>query len=103
MKNYDVAAFIWPAFSGDDPRSRVLWSEGYGEWQTLKNSAPKFPGHRWPRRPLWGYVNEGDPYVMEMEKLFSKIIILNIFKIYHIFINLKFNDYRNHTYMSGRE
>src|SRR5699024_10846299 len=27
----------------------------------------KFPGHQWPRKPLWGYVNEADPYVMEME------------------------------------
>lgn len=67
MKHYDVAAYIWPAYSGDDPRSRVFWSEGFGEWQSLKNSVPKFPGHNWPRRPLWGYVNEGDPYVMEME------------------------------------
>jgi hypothetical protein len=28
---------------------------------------PKFPGHAWPRKPLWGYVNEADPAVMEME------------------------------------
>jgi hypothetical protein len=28
---------------------------------------PLFEGHQWPRKPLWGYVNEADPYVMEME------------------------------------
>lgn len=67
MRTYDVAAYIWPAYSGDDPRAQFFWEEGYGEWQSLKNSVPKFPGHRWPRKPLWGYVNEGDPYVMEME------------------------------------
>ncbi len=67
MRNYDVAALIWPAYSGDDPRSRILWSEGFGEWQSVKNAESKFPGHRWPRRPTWGYVNEGDPYLMEME------------------------------------
>ena len=61
MKNYDVAAFIWPAYSGDDSRSRIFWPEGYGEWESVNKSRPKFPRHQWPRRPLWGYVNEGDP------------------------------------------
>jgi hypothetical protein len=45
----------------------MFWPEGFGEWQTVKNSVSKFDGHNWPRRPLWGYVNEADPYVMEME------------------------------------
>jgi hypothetical protein len=38
-----------------------------GEWQSVKNAVKKFPEHSWPRKPLWGYVNEADPYVMEME------------------------------------
>jgi hypothetical protein len=38
-----------------------------GEWQTVKGAVKKFPGHTWPRKPLWGYVNEADPLVMEME------------------------------------
>ena len=67
MKQYDVAAYVWPSYSGDDPRTRIFWEEGYGEWQTVKKMQPKFPGHQWPRKPLWGYVNEGDPFVMEME------------------------------------
>ena len=66
-QKYDVAAFIWPAYTGDEPRTRPSWPEGMGEWQSVKNAKPKFEGHQWPRRPLWGYVNEADPYVMEME------------------------------------
>lgn len=66
-KKYDVAAYVWPSYTGDEPRTRMFWPEGMGEWQTVKNSVPKFPGHDWPRKPLWGYVNEADPYVMEME------------------------------------
>ena len=66
-KQYDVAAYIWPSYTGDEPRTRQFWPEGIGEWQTVKNTGPKFPGHSWPRKPLWGYVNEADPYVMEME------------------------------------
>lgn len=66
-RKYDVAAYIWPAYTGDEPRTRIFWPEGMGEWQTVKAAGPKFAGHTWPRRPLWGYVNEADPYVMEME------------------------------------
>ncbi len=66
-KKYDVAAFIWPSYTGDEPRSRIFWPEGYGEWQTVKAMKPFYEGHEWPRKPLWGYVNEADPFVMEME------------------------------------
>lgn len=68
MQNkYDIAAYIWPSYTGDEPRSHIFWNEGYGEWQTVKAMKPFYEGHLWPRKPLWGYVNEADPYVMEME------------------------------------
>jgi Glycosyltransferase WbsX len=66
-KHYDVAAYVWPAYTGDEPRTRMFWPEGMGEWESVKKAASKFPGHTWPRKPLWGYVNEADPYVMEMQ------------------------------------
>lgn len=59
MKNYDVAAIIWPAFQKNEPRVKIFWDEKYGEWQTVKK--------RCEAQPLWGYVNEADPYVMEMQ------------------------------------
>lgn len=67
MAKYDVAAYVWPAYTPDEPRTRMFWPEGMGEWQSVKNSVRKYEGHSWPRKPLWGYVNEADPYVMEME------------------------------------
>ncbi len=68
MNKYDIAAIIWPSYTGDEPRTRVFWPEGYGEWQTVKAMTNKgYDGCRWPRKPLWGYVNEADPYVMEMQ------------------------------------
>ena len=67
MRHYDIAAYIWPAYTRTDPRADIFWPEGMGEWQSVKNSISKFPGHTWPRRPLWGYVDEADPYVMEMQ------------------------------------
>lgn len=67
MSKYDIAAYVWPAYTGDEPRTRIFWDEGIGEWQTVKNSAPKDNGYYWNRKPLWGYVNEADPYVMSMQ------------------------------------
>ena len=67
MSKYDVAAYIWPAYTGDEMRTRMFWPEGIGEWQSVKNSVSKYEGDTWPRKPLWGYVNEADPAVMEME------------------------------------
>ena len=66
-KRYDIAAYVWPSYTGDEPRARIFWPEGIGEWQTVRAAEAKFPGHTWPRKPLWGYVNEADPYVMDME------------------------------------
>ena len=71
MKKYDIAAYVWPAYTGDEPRTRIFWPEGIGEWQTVKNMHEimqyKPDDYTWDRKPLWGYVNEADPYVMEME------------------------------------
>ena len=68
MKNkYDVAAYIWPAYTGDEPRTRMFWKEGIGEWQSVKNTTKKANGYLWGRAPLWGYQNEADPKVMEFQ------------------------------------
>lgn len=66
-KNYDVAAFLYPAYASDDPRLRPFWPHGMGEWETVANMQDRYPGHYWNRKPLWGYINEADPNVMAME------------------------------------
>jgi len=65
-RNYDVAAFVWPSYH-PDARAKIFWPDGIGEWQTVISNKAKFEGHEQPRYPLWGYVNEADPYVAEME------------------------------------
>lgn len=65
-RQYDVAAYIWPAYCQND-RTDIFWPDGKGEWQTVMSAEAKYPDHNWPRRPLWGCVNEADPAVMEME------------------------------------
>jgi hypothetical protein len=63
-QGHDIAAYYWPAYH-DEPRWRRFMPEGQGEWQTIRKARPKFPGHRQPRAPLWGYESESDPRVME--------------------------------------
>ena len=63
---YDIAAYYWPAYH-DEPRWRRFMPHGQGEWQTVRQAAAKFPGHRQPRVPLWGYQDEAEPRVMEQK------------------------------------
>lgn len=35
-RKYDVAAYIWPAYTGDEPRTKLFWPEGIGEWAVGK-------------------------------------------------------------------
>ena len=74
MKKYDIAAYVWPAYTGDEPRTRIFWPEGIGEWQSVKNvkensiDCKREWYESWKRRvPVWGYVNEASPDVMEMQ------------------------------------
>lgn len=65
-QRYDIGAYIWPAYCQND-RTDMFWPDGIGEWQTVKTALPKFEGHRQPRVPVWGYCDEADPKVMEMQ------------------------------------
>ena len=62
---YDVAAYVWPAYQ-PEPRWAELdiFPEGIGEWQNVKEAVPKWKGHVQPLKPLWGYENEADPAVV---------------------------------------
>ena len=63
---YDVAAYVWPAYH-NEPRWKELglFADGKGEWQNVYEAKPKWDGHRQPLVPLWGYENEADPKVVE--------------------------------------
>jgi hypothetical protein len=63
QQKHDIAAYFWPAYH-DEPRWRRFMPEGEGEWQTIRKAKPKFSGHRQPRVPAWGYLNEADPRVI---------------------------------------
>lgn len=64
-QGYDVAAYVWPAYQ-PEPRWAELgiFKDGKGEWQSLYESAKRYPDDNQDARPLWGYENEADPLVV---------------------------------------
>ena len=67
-KHYDVAAYIWPAYTGDEPRTRMFWPEGMGEWQSVALGAGKTPRATTGRAAHCGAMStRPTPHVMEMQ------------------------------------
>jgi hypothetical protein len=64
MSAYQAAAYYFPNFHPGDPRNERWHGKGWTEWELLKRAEPRFPGHRQPRVPAWGYTDESDPLVM---------------------------------------
>jgi len=67
MKKYDIAAYIWPSYTGKEPRTLPFWEKGMGEWQTVLSAEKRTESQILPRKPLWGAVDEADPKVMEFQ------------------------------------
>ena len=67
MKQYDIAAYVWPSYTGAEKRSRMFWEKGIGEWQSVLSAESRVEGQILPRKPLWGAVDEADPKVMEFQ------------------------------------
>lgn len=63
----DVAAYIWPSCQNEKRSRESLWGEGIGEWEIIKKGTPRFEGHYQPRQPLWGYLMDDDPGVMDLK------------------------------------
>jgi hypothetical protein len=59
---HQVAAYYFPNFHAD-PRNEARYGEGWTEWELLRASKPRYPGHPQPKIPAWGYEDEADPKV----------------------------------------
>lgn len=61
-----VASYYFPNYHPGDPRNSADPKKGpsWSEWDLVKAATPRFPGHKQPKVPLWGYGDESDPKVM---------------------------------------
>ncbi|NIA30059.1 MAG: hypothetical protein GWP06_09135 [Actinobacteria bacterium] len=62
-KHFTVASYYFPNYHVD-PRNEEIHGKGWSEWELVKAARPRFPGHRQPKVPLWGYTDESEPKVM---------------------------------------
>jgi hypothetical protein len=63
MTRPTVLAYYFPGWHPDE-RLSTRYGDGWTEWQLLQDGRPRFPGHRQPRVPAEGYLDESDPEVM---------------------------------------
>jgi lysophospholipase L1-like esterase len=59
-----VASYYFGNYHPGDARNAERKGKDWSEWELVKAAKPRFPGHRQPNVPLWGYVDESDPQVM---------------------------------------
>ncbi|MBQ9337726.1 MAG: glycoside hydrolase family 99-like domain-containing protein [Lentisphaeria bacterium] len=59
-----ISAYYFPNWHVD-PRNEEIHGKGWTEWRVVEYATPRFPGHRQPHIPLWGFEDEADPAVMK--------------------------------------
>ena len=60
-----VASYYFGNYHPGDSRNTKVKGKDWSEWELVKNAKPRFPGHRQPNLPLWGFEDESQPKVME--------------------------------------
>lgn len=58
-----VAAYYYPC-THPHPRWDKAKYPGFTEWDLIRKAKPRFEGHKQPKVPVWGYLDESDPAVM---------------------------------------
>ena len=56
----EIAGYYFPNYH-PDRRNDGWHGKGWTEWELVKAARPRFPGHRQPVVPAWGYFDEADP------------------------------------------
>jgi len=63
---YEVVAYNYPCWH-PCPWMEARFGKGWTQFQALRDSKPLYPGHLYPKYPLWGEYNEADPVWAERE------------------------------------
>jgi hypothetical protein len=63
---YEVVAYNYPCWH-PCPWFEKYFGKGWTQFQSLRDSKPLYPGHLFPKYPLWGEYNEAQPEWAERE------------------------------------
>jgi hypothetical protein len=66
VTKYQVVAYNYPGWHPTAFMDKKF-EKGWTEFEVLRNSKPLYPGHLFPKYPLWGYFNEADAEGAERE------------------------------------
>jgi len=64
MAKIEVACYHWSAWH-KSKKFDTLRGKDWTEWEYLKKAFPRFPGHKQPRIPMWGYLDDSEPAVIQ--------------------------------------
>ena len=65
-KRFEVVAYNYPSWH-PSPFMEERFGKGWTEFEVLRNSKPLYPGHLFPKYPIWGWFDEADPQWAERE------------------------------------
>ena len=74
----EVAAYYFPQYH-PDRRNDAWHGAGWTEWELMKRARARFPGHRQPIVPSWGYFDESDPIWAAREISLASVNGINCF------------------------
>lgn len=65
-KRFQTVAYNYPSWHATPFMEKAI-GKNWTEFEVLKNSKPQYPGHLFPKYPLWGYCNEATAEGAERE------------------------------------
>lgn len=62
-----IIAYYYPAWHVDVQRNRLMKKQGWTEWELVKKAKPLFKGHKQPKIPLWGHLDDSKRETLRLQ------------------------------------
>lgn len=63
---YEIACYYWSNWHRSPENDRLI-EKNWTEWEYLKAAIPRFVGHKQPKKPLWGYLDDSLPETVTLQ------------------------------------
>lgn len=102
-KKFEVVAYNYPGWH-PTPFMDKAFEKGWTEFEVLRNSKPLYPGHLFPKYPLWGYFNEAEAEGAEREIETSSNFGIDVWMIDWYWFNgvMLFNEQLENGFLKAR-
>lgn len=78
----DIYAIYFPQFYETEYNSR-WWGDGFTDWELIKKSTPQFSGHKQPRIPKMGFLDQSLLSTIKSQVALAKEYYIKGFNFYH--------------------